>query len=252
MTQERARRASAFGAVAGDYAASRPSYPPEAISWLAGPDPADVVDLGAGTGKLTELLVAAGHRVTAVDTSADMLAELHRRVPGVPTATSPAESVALPDGCCDVITVAQAWHWFDPALAAAECGRLLRPGGRLSVIWNERDETVAWVAAAWAPQHRVGNTGSRLLPEDWRQSVAQHGPFGREETAVFRHAQTLTPDGLLRLIASQSNVAVLPPDEQQRVLTEVEDVLATHPDVRGKQVLTVPYEGRCNRWTRSG
>jgi ubiquinone/menaquinone biosynthesis C-methylase UbiE len=105
-----------------------------------------VLDLGAGTGKLTVTLVAAGHDVLAVDLDQAMLDQLHRDVPGARVALGSAEAIPESDGARDAVTVAQAWHWFDPASAAAECARVLRPGGVLGVAWHLRDERVPWVA----------------------------------------------------------------------------------------------------------
>jgi SAM-dependent methyltransferase len=248
----RARQAGSFGAVAADYDAARPSYPADAVAWLTGPPPRDVLDLGAGTGKLTELLVAAGHRVSAVDPSTGMLEQLRRRLPGVLTAVGGAEDVPLPDGSADVVTVAQAWHWFDQARAPLECGRLLRPGGRLALVWNERDESVDWVGAVWEPLNRSGGTGMSLLADGWQDAIAQHAPFGPVRQAVFRHAQTLTRDGLLRLISSRSAVAVLEPAARDALMAEVTAVLDAHPASRGKDTLLLPYETHCYRWQLAG
>lgn len=241
-----------FGAVAADYAAGRPSYPGSAVAWLAGEAPVDVLDLGAGTGKLTEQLVAAGHRVSAVDPSEGMLDELHRRLPTVATAVGAAEAVPLPDASCDVITVAQAWHWFDPVRAPAECGRLLRPGGRLGLAWNERDESVDWVGAAWAPLHRSGRSGLALQPEGWRDAVRDNGPFGPEAAAVFDHEQVITKAAILRLARSQSDVVLMQPATREEALAEMARVLDEHPATRGSETLRLPYETRCFRWTRDG
>ena len=246
----RARHAGSFGAVAADYAAARPSYPAEAVDWLTGPAPHDVLDLGAGTGKLTELLVAAGHRVTAVDPSAGMLDQLRDRLPDVVTAEGPAEHVPLPDAGFDVVTVAQAWHWFDPALAPAECGRLLRAGGRLGLVWNERDESVDWVGAIWEPLNRSGGTGIGLLSDDWSDSVVGNGPFGPMERAVFRYEQPLSRDGVLQLISTRSAVAVLEPPAKAAIMGEIGGILDTHPDTRDRETFVLPYETRCFRWRR--
>jgi SAM-dependent methyltransferase len=246
----KAQHGGSFGAVAEDYAAARPSYPAEAVEWLTGPAPLDVVDLGAGTGKLTELLVAAGHRVTAVDPSAGMLEQLHRRLPEVITAEGPAEQVPLPDACCDVVTAAQAWHWFDQREAPLECARLLRPGGRLALVWNQREDAVEWVQAVWEPVNRSGVTGLGLLPEGWAGAVVVNGPFSRPEVAVFRHDQPISRDGILRLIASRSSVAVMEEQERRSLLAEVTEILDTHPATKGRDHLVIEYETHCYRWKR--
>ncbi|MDX6227340.1 MAG: hypothetical protein QOI76_730 [Frankiales bacterium] len=246
----KARHAGSFGEVAADYDAARPSYPAETVDWLAGEAPSDVLDLGAGTGKLTELLVAAGHRVTAADPSTGMLEQLQRRLPGVATVLGAAENVPLPDGSFDVITVAQAWHWVDEAVAPLECARLLRPGGRLALVWNERDESVDWVRAVWQPLNRGSGTGMALLSDGWQRAVNAQAPFGPMQEQVFGYEQTLNRDGVLRLVGSRSSVAVLDPPARAALLAEVTAVLDAHPDTRGRDVLVLPYETRCYRWTR--
>jgi SAM-dependent methyltransferase len=242
------RRAGSFGAVAGAYDAARPSYPVEAVAWLTGPPPLDVIDLGAGTGKLTELLVAAGHRVSAVDPSTDMLEQLRARLPGVLTAVGGAEDVPLPDASADVVTAAQAWHWFDDTLAPAECARLLRPGGRLALVWNERDESVDWVRAIWEPLNRTGSVGMSLLVDGWQTAVTEHAPFGPMQQAVFRYEQTLSRAGILQLVSSRSGVALLEPAAKATLLAEVAAVLDSHPGSRDRESLVLPYETRCYAW----
>jgi SAM-dependent methyltransferase len=250
--ERRARHASSFGTVSHDYDAARPSYPADAVAWLTGPAPLDVLDLGAGTGKLTEQLVAAGHRVSAVDPSEGMLAQLRARLPSVTVAQGPAESVPLPDHAYDVVTAAQAWHWFDQPAATRESARVLRPGGRLALVWNQRDETHGWVGAAWAPITRDGSVGMALLADDWTGELVAEGLFGPVERATFHHEQQLSRDGVLRLIASRSSLAVMDAEQRDAVLTEVGEILDNHPESRGQDLLTIPYDVHCFRWRRSG
>lgn len=246
----RSEHAGSFGEVAGDYAAARPTYPPEAVAWLAGASAREVLDLGAGTGKLTEVLVAAGHHVTAVDPSPQMLAELRERLPDVATHEGPAEHVPLPDAGFDVVTVAQAWHWFDQVAAARECARVLRPGGSLSLVWNDRDESTGWSRAVWAPLRRAGDVGMSLLPDGWQDTIPAAAPFDAVRSAVFSHTQSISRSGVLQLVTSRSTVALLPPQERAELLTEVAAILDEHPDSRGRDPLTMAYETRCYRWTR--
>ncbi len=145
MTQSRQQRSLSFGAEAAAYERGRPSYPPEAIDWLLPPDAADVLDLGAGTGKLTTRLVERGLGVVAVDPIPEMLELLSNSLPDTPALLGTAEEIPLPDDSVDAVLVAQAWHWFDPELAAKEVARVLRPGGRLGLVWNTRDERLGWV-----------------------------------------------------------------------------------------------------------
>ena len=141
-------RGRSFGAVAAGYAALRPTYPAEAVAFLLGDGgPRRVLDLGAGTGLLTEVVRGMGHEVRAVDPSPEMLAELTARLPRVGAAVGTAEAIPVADASVDGLVAGQAAHWFDPAPAAREMGRVLRPGGVLGLIWNTRDARVQWVAA---------------------------------------------------------------------------------------------------------
>ena len=130
--EDRLERAASFGGVADAYERARPGYPDDAVRWLAGEEPCDVVDLGAGTGKLTRSLVALGHRVTAVEPLEEMLEQLRHAVPAATALRGSAEAIPLPDGSADVVTCAQAFHWFDHEVALPEMARVLRPGGPAS------------------------------------------------------------------------------------------------------------------------
>src|SRR5215475_2957515 len=140
-------RAVSFGAVADAYERGRPPYPPTAIDWLLPAGAARVLDLGAGTGKLTRQLAGRGLDVTAVEPSEAMREQLRGAVPGIRSLEGTAERIPLPGGSVDAVLVAQAWHWVDPARAVPEVARVLRPGGQLGLLWNVRDERADWVAA---------------------------------------------------------------------------------------------------------
>ena len=137
---------TAFAEVAGAYERGRPGYPDEAFRWLVGDEPRDVVDLGAGTGKLTRALVALGHRVTRSSRSTRCAPSSRRRSPSVARSPGSAEAIPLPDASADVVTSAQAFHWFDHDDALPEIARVLRPGGRLALVWNSRDDRDPWMA----------------------------------------------------------------------------------------------------------
>src|SRR4051794_24056789 len=185
------QRRVSFGQVAADYAALRPGYPADAVAFLLGDRPLRVLDLGAGTGLLTDVLLAAGHEVVAVDVSEPMLAQLRGRLPQVATATGGAEAIPPPDDDVDAVVAGQAAHWFEPAPAAAELRRVLRPSGVVGFIWNTRDERVPWV-------HAVGE----LLTAEARDHEADQGVVARFATElpatveVFHSgtAQQLTPE----------------------------------------------------------
>ncbi|MFI6983992.1 class I SAM-dependent methyltransferase [Embleya sp. NPDC050154] len=144
--QEEFRQARSFGAAADAYERGRPPYPPEAVAWLVPEDARTVVDLGAGTGKLTRALRAAGREVVAVEPSVGMREQFARVLPDVRVLDGTGESIPLPDSSVDVVVCAQAWHWVDPERAVPEAARVLRPGGRLGLVWNFRDVSVPWVA----------------------------------------------------------------------------------------------------------
>ena len=153
-TDDRAARAASFEHGVDAYEATRPSYPDEAVRWVVPPDAHDVLDLAAGTGKLTSRLLALGLRVVAVEPSDGMRAELSSRLPEVDARPGTAEHTGLPDACVDAVTIAQAWHWVDPPAASAELARILRPGGTVAPLWNVRDETTDWVARWTEIVHR--------------------------------------------------------------------------------------------------
>jgi SAM-dependent methyltransferase len=144
------------------------------------------------------------------------------------------------------MTVAQAWHWFDHDRATAEAARVLRPGARLGLVWNARDRSEQWVDAVWSIMDRVEKRAPWRDHENWRDSALRSMPgFGELHAAEFRHTQAMSPEGVVQRVASVSHVAVLPPAEQQQVLDEVRQVLATHPAVRGRESVEIPYRVDC-------
>src|SRR5215218_9289383 len=130
---EHASRAASFGSVGGEYERGRPSYPTEAVAWLVGTDPLRVVDLGAGTGKLTRRLLALGHDVVAVEPAPGMLEQLEVELPAVTALAGTAEAIPVADGDADAVVAGQAFHWFDAERALPEVARVLCPGGRLGL-----------------------------------------------------------------------------------------------------------------------
>jgi len=233
--------ALSFGAVADAYDRGRPGYPAEAAAWLAGPHPVNVLELGAGTGKLTEALVAAGHTVHATDPDEAMLARLRRRLPDVPTATAAAEELPAADGSYDVVVAGQAFHWFDLDRALPEIARVLRPGGRLALVWNQRDVRIPWV-------RRLG----RIIGEQDQRDAPAAGllsspRFAEVEEETFRHWQVVDRDSIRDLALSRSNIAVLDEEERRAKLAEV---VAFYDDYgRGMDGMQLPYLARCFRTT---
>ena len=200
-----------------------------------------MLDLAAGTGKLTALLVGSGAAVVAVEPVAEMRAVLERALPGVPALPGTAEAIPLATGSVEAVTVGQAFHWFHVAEALAEIHRVLRPSGGLGLLWNVRDTSVSWVARlseimephrGGAPTHRSGA---------WREAFDQTPLFGRLRHAETRHVHRLSPEGVVARVASVSFVAALPEDERRRVLAEVREFVATDPQTRGREELELPY-----------
>ena len=207
-------------------------------------EPATVVELAAGTGKLTSTLAGDGHRVIAVEPAGPMLARLVRHVPHAIPVQAVAEKIPLADSSANAVVVAQAFHWFDTDVALAEISRVLRPGGTLGLVWNYRDESVPWVrqlSSLLAAAERIEARQAEELIEKLEWSRL----FSPPEYAGFRLWQKLDREGLLHLVASRSYVATLPPPERQEVLAQVGelyDMTARQPDG-----LVMPYISSCYR-----
>jgi SAM-dependent methyltransferase len=240
---DRRTRGLSFGSVADAYERARPGYPDGAVRWLAGDEPCDVVDLGAGTGKLTRSLVALGHRVTAVEPIPEMLAQLRASAPGAIALEGNAESIPLADGSADVVTAAQAFHWFDHAVALREIARVLRPGGRLALVWNTRDDSERWVAEL--TDTVIGHSEFRAGGVDATTGrIDDSGLFGPVERGSFAHVQPLTRVELVELVRSRSQCAVLTEEERRPVLDHVEELFDAHAT---DGMLAMPYVTECFR-----
>jgi len=235
-TPERAR---SFAAVADAYDRARPGYPAEAAEWLIGSGRSRVLELGAGTGLLTERLVAAGHDVLATDPLPEMLAHLRRRLPDVPVAVGTAESIPAPSRSMDVVICAESFHWFDHERALSEISRVLRPGGVLALVWNFRDEGIPWV-------RKLGRIiNPELDPPDLVDPLRNSEIFGFVESREFSFYQNLGRPELLDLVRSRSYVAAMPDPEREDVLARVG---ALYDDYgRGPDGMQLRYLTRCFR-----
>jgi SAM-dependent methyltransferase len=235
-----------FGREAEEYERVRPSYPADAVAWLVdnlglGPG-RTVLDLAAGTGKLTRLLVPFGAAVLAAEPVDGMRRGFVAAVTGVPVVAAVAEALPVAGESLDAITVAQAFHWFDADRAFDEFARVLHPRGRVGLIWNARDRSSDWVNEVWSIMDRVEKRAPWRDHEQGDDSAPRpRAGFGPLHAGTFRHEQSITPEGVVGRVASVSHVAVLPPGERQRVLDEVRDVLTRHPDARGRPELHLPY-----------
>ena len=241
LQEWRRTQGTSFGAAADIYERGRPPYPAEALDWLVPAHAKRVVDLGAGTGKLTRQLVERGLDVIAVEPSAGMRDQLHRVVPDVPVLAGTGERMPLAPHSADAILVAQAWHWVDEGLGVPEAARVLRPGGRLGLVWNRRDETVDWVAQL----SRI--MGSVNSPDAGRQSPQIGPPFGPAERLNVPWVHRLSRDEMIDWVASRSYVITLPDGQRQSVLDQVRRLLGEHPALSGQDEIAIRMVTRCTR-----
>ncbi|GAB1640494.1 class I SAM-dependent methyltransferase [Krasilnikovia sp. MM14-A1259] len=228
---------TSFGQAAATYERGRPPYPEAALDWLLPTGQPNVLDLGAGTGKLTRQLHARRLPVTAVDPADGMLSELRRVLPEIPAHHGSAEHIPLPDRAVDVVVVAQAWHWVDPHAAVPEIARVLAPGGRLGLVWNLRDETEDWVRSL----------GQIIRAPEQNRPHVIGPPFGPVETHSVPWTHRLRSETLLDLVASRSAVILMPDDERRSLLDQVRDLLRTHPALAGRDTVELPYVTFCAR-----
>ncbi|GHB51124.1 type 11 methyltransferase [Streptomyces viridiviolaceus] len=244
---ERLLHASSFGSAAVAYNAHRPDYAQAAVRWALEPAPGPrVLDLGAGTGKLTGTLVALGAEVIAVEPDPAMLTELRRSLPSVRALSGGAEAIPLPDASVDAVLAGNAMHWFDMAVAGPEIARVLTPDGILAGLWNVMDDQVEWVAEL-ARVSGGAAIGPRDTPTSWRAETAgMHLPktgvaarFGSPEQAEFPHGQRRTADSLVATLGTRAGVLVMSEREQEATLDRIGAFLASRPETaRGE--FTVP------------
>lgn len=220
----RTAHARSFDASADSYERARPGYPAEAIEWLV-PRPCRVLDLGAGTGKLTRQLVAAGHTVIAVEPLPGMRSQLAARVPAAELLPGSAEDIPLPERDVDAVVVGQAWHWFDQATAAAEIARVLRPGGVLGLLWNFADERVEWVHRLWTMMHEASGEGPFEGMRGEGKPPALGAEFEPAHMQLFSHEHQIDEPTLLDLVQSRSYVIRLPADRRAQLLDEVRQLV---------------------------
>jgi SAM-dependent methyltransferase len=226
---------TAFGAVARDYERGRPGYPPEAIDAITRELHLErgsvVVDLAAGTGKLTRELIERFHRVIAIEPLVEMRAHLARTTPRAEALEGTAEHIPLPDASANAVLVAQAFHWFDGRRALGEIARVLRPGGGLGLLWNttpwERRES-AWFALLddlLEGSRADLSVMRRYATGGWREAFERQQRFRPLTMATFDNTQRVSRDEFLANLASRSYVARLAPDARRELLGQVSDLL---------------------------
>lgn len=226
LGRDRQTEALAFGTAAAAYDHYRPTYPPAALQWALGAEPLRVVDLGAGTGLLTRVLLRLGHQVIAVEPDPRMRAQMSANGDLVEPQAGSAEAIPVPDGSVDAVVAGQAYHWFDPDKAHPEIARVLRTGGVFAPLWNLRDESVPWVA-------ELSRVANGLPRRDGSYAAAFEYDFGplfhHTERKAFRHIVSMTADSLLAMIRTRSWYLTASPAVQNEIETGVTGVAANLP-----------------------
>lgn len=237
--------ADGYQQAADTYVRGRPDYPPALEPWLRetlglGPGRV-VVDLGAGTGKFTGRLLATGAQVIAVEPVEPMRARLAAAQPEAQVLEGSAEALPLKDASVDVLVCAQAFHWFAHRAALEEIHRVLKPGGKLALVWNLRDARVPWVARLDAIVNALQADTPRYYTGAWRQAFPHPG-FGPLQEQHFTQSHSGTPeDVIFNRVRSTSFIAALPQAEREAVDRQIAALIDSEPQLRGKAQVTVPY-----------
>lgn len=237
--------ADGYASGADTYVKGRPDYPPAVSAWLRdtlglGPGKT-VLDLGAGTGKFTPRLVDTGATVIAVEPVPAMLANLSAALPQVRALAGTATAIPLPDASVDAVVCAQAFHWFATPEALDEILRVLKPGGKLGLVWNLRDASVPWVARLDAIVNEAEGDTPRYYTGAWRR-VFPHAGLTPLQEIQFSQEHTGTPEDVLcNRVRSTSFIAALPPQARQGIDDAIRALIASEPALRGRERIGVPY-----------
>lgn len=243
-----------FDAATLAYERARPGYPDEAVASLVdrlrlGPG-RRVLDVGAGTGKLTRPLVGSGATVTAVEPVDGMRRALRTSLPGIDVLDGTAEELPLPTQTTDAVVAGQAFHWFDAWMALSQMHRVLVDGGRVGLVWNVRDDTVDWVARWTQLLAPVSNDTPRERLSRWRDAVVRTELFTDPETVTVPNLHVVPRALVVERIASTSVVAALDEDRRHELLDAFRRMLATHPATRDRDRIGVPYRTEVHTFRR--
>ncbi|WP_194790801.1 class I SAM-dependent methyltransferase [Pseudomonas sp. UFMG81] len=230
----------------GNYEQGRPGYPAALRDWLQGSLGIDrdtaVLDLGAGTGKFTRLLCPLTPRLTAVEPVAAMRERFAEQLPGVTVLDGSAQHIPVADASQQVVVCAQAFHWFADAAALAEIHRVLAPGGRLGLVWNVRDESVDWVARITAVITPYEGDTPRFHTGRWREAFDGRW-FSAPQLTTLPHVHEGSPETvILERLRSVSFIAALPQARQDQVMGQLQALIDSHPDLKGRAHIAFPYQ----------
>ena len=258
-------KATAFGSVADSYDRVRPGPSAAALDWLVPAGCEVAVDLAAGTGLFTRALIGLAARVVAVEPDARMREVLERRSPDLDVRAGWGEAIPLPDASADAVFVSTAWHWLDLPRAVPEIARVLRPGGRLGVIWTSRDREEDWVAELDLLRLAGAAVGNPPLDDDdeprtlaaVRDQLERHhsvllpagSAFGPGETVSFRFTRTMPVDDVLAWLATNSAFITAAADDREAGLARCRDVLLRR--AAAGQIIEMPLRSWCWRAERS-
>ncbi|HET7235156.1 MAG TPA: class I SAM-dependent methyltransferase [Actinomycetota bacterium] len=247
MTDEQIHFAAAHGYARAveHYRRGRPSYPDDAVQYMVRElgigDGRDVLELGAGTGRFTELIALSGARVTATEPVTAMRDVLERSCPTVTVLDGTAEAIPLADASADVVVAAQSFHWFDGERALAEIHRVLREEGKLGLIWNVRDESSDWSERLTAIFDRLAGDAPRYRRGTWREAFERTHLFGPLHHRVAYHVHHVTRTAFMDRVLSVSFVASASEQEREQVIADVNELLDTDPELAGRREFVMPY-----------
>lgn len=237
-----------FGAHAEEYDLARPDWPAEVARWFVPEGAALVVELGAGTGKLTRTIDALGVRVIAIEPDARMRAVLEGN--GLEGVEGSAEQIPSGDAAADAVVGGSCVHWFDLERALPEIHRVLRPGGRFGFGWNGRDARHPTIARMNEAIYGAAPDRTRWRDRDWVSEVTSSGLFGNVEHAVFEHVHEFPREALDAHLWSYATIASLPDDDRKRVFVAVAEILDSDPEVSDGERLRLPFAVPAFRATR--
>jgi len=240
-----AREAWASDEAAQLYERARPGYAKEAVDFVVrtlaiGPG-ARVLDLAAGTGKLTRQLLYTGADLVAVEPLEGMRRSFSVAVPSVPVLTGRAEDLPLVDAGLEVVVAGQAWHWFDSDRALTEVSRVLVPGGGLALLWNLYDSRVEWVKEYELIRERARRQQPSYDGNQWQKAFEARADWSATNKEVFAHSVEASPEVLVDRMLTSSDILVLPETAKLMVKAEILEVLDRHAETRGRVVIAMPY-----------